>query len=190
MKTYAIAAAIAVGTLATALARPTGLPAGWLLTGNAKTCEGRVVPADGAPSPRVFSLACEPGTEGFSTLMQQIAATDYAGKRVRLSARVQGEQIAAWGGLWMRADSGPRPNTAFDNMSDRPLRDSFGWQPAEVVLDIPADATTLSFGFLLEGRGRLQATGFQLDVVSDAVATTGQGLTVRLPRQAGHLTPP
>lgn len=190
MRTYAIAAAIAVGVLATALATPSGLPAGWVLTGSTRACEGRVAPADGAPSPKVFNLDCPAATEGFATLMQQIAATDYAGKRVRLSAKVQGEQIAAWGGLWMRADSGQQPGTAFDNMSDRPLAGSFRWQPAEVVLDIPADATTLSFGFLLEGRGRLQATGFQLDIVSNATATTGQGLMKTLPRQAGNLTPP
>lgn len=190
MKTYAIAAAIAVGVLATALAKPSGLPAGWLLTGNAKACEGRVVPADGAPSPNVFSLHCPAGTEGFATLMQQISGVDYAGKRVRLSARVRGEQLADWGGLWMRADSAQAPGTAFDNMSDRPLRGSFGWQPAEVVLDIPADTATLSFGYLLAGRGQLQATSFQLDIVPTATPTTGQTPTRPLPRQAGNLTPP
>lgn len=190
MKAYALVAAIGVGALATALAKPTGLPAGWLQTGNAKTCAGSVIAVDGAPSPKVFNIDCKPGTEGFSTLMQQIGSADYAGKRVRLSAQVHGDQIGAWAGLWMRADSGQRPGTAFDNMSDRPLRGSFGWRPAEVVLDIPADATTLSFGFLLEGTGQLRATQFQLDVVPASTPTTGQGPIQVLPRQAGNLTPP
>ena len=115
MKASAIVAAIGVGVLATALAKPTGLPSGWLLTGSAKTCEGQVLPVDGGPSPKAFSIDCKPGTEGFSSLMQQIGSADYAGKRVRLSAQVHGDQLAAWGGLWMRADSGQRPGTAFDN---------------------------------------------------------------------------
>ena len=63
MKASAIVAAIGVGVLATALAKPANLPNGWLQTGPAKTCEGQVVPASGAPSPKVFSLDCKPGTE-------------------------------------------------------------------------------------------------------------------------------
>lgn len=191
MKASALVAAIGVGVLATALAQPTGLPSGWLQAGSAKgTCEGSVMPAAGAPSPKVFNIECKHGTEGFSTLMQQIGSADYAGKRVRLSAQVRGDHVAAWAGLWMRADSGQRPGTAFDNMSDRPLKGEFSWQPAEVVLDIPADATTLSFGFLLEGKGRLQATQFQLEVVPTSTPTTGSGPIQVLPRQAANLTPP
>ncbi|MBV8035633.1 hypothetical protein [Roseateles sp.] len=189
MKAYAILAAIAVGTLASALATPSGLPAGWLQTGSAKTCEGRVVSAISAPSTNVFSLDCKPDTSGFSTLMQQVAGTDYAGKRVRLSAQLRADQLAAWGGLWMRADSGQRV-TAFDNMQNRPLRGSFGWQQAQVVLDIPADATTLSFGFLLHGAGQLQATQFKLEAVGNDVAATGGVDAPVLPRQPKDLTPP
>lgn len=189
MKAYALGAAIGVGVLATSLAaQPPALPQGWMQTGDAQTCEDKVVPATGAPSARVFSLDCKTGTKGFTSLMQMIAGTDYAGKRVRLSARLRGDQLAEWGGLWMRADSGQKA-TAFDNMWDRQLRGSFGWRPAEVVLDIPADATALSFGFLLTGAGQLQATDFKLDVVPDAVPTTGQGARV-LPSQPSHLTPP
>lgn len=190
MKHTAIVAALAVGTLASALATPTGLPAGWLQTGDAKTCEGSVQAADGAPSPKVFNIRCASGTEGFSTLMQQISSADYAGKRVRLSAQLRGEQVAHWAGLWMRADSGQRLGTAFDNMNDRPLKGSFGWQPSEVVLDIPADATALSFGFLLEGPGQLQATRLELNVVPTRTPTTGKGATAVLPHQAVNLTPP
>lgn len=189
MKSSAIVAAIGVGVLATALAKPAGLPPGWLQTGDAQTCDGQVVSASGAPSARVFSLDCKAGTSGFSTLMQQVAGTDYAGKRVRLSAQVRADQLAAWGGLWMRADVGQRA-VAFDNMYNRPLRGSFGWQQAEVVLDIPADASALSFGFLLNGAGQLQATKFQLEVVGNGVAVTGDSGAPVLPRQPRELTPP
>ena len=189
MKASAIVAAIGVGVLATALAKPSGLPSGWLQTGDAQTCDGQVVPASGAPSARVFSLDCKPGTSGFSTLMQQVAGTDYAGKRVRLSAQLRADQLAAWGGLWMRADIGQHP-AAFDNMYNRPLRGSFGWQPADVVLDIPADATAISFGFLLNGAGQLQATQFKLEVVGNGVAVTGDSSASVLPRQPPDLTPP
>lgn len=192
MKTSALIAAVAVGALATALAKPSVvLPAGWMLAGHPKAdCASSVVIATGAPTPKVFNIDCKSGDQGFQTLMQQIAGTDYAGKRVRLSAQVHGEKIVGWGSVWMRGDSGQRMATAFDNMKDRPLKGDFGWKPVDVVLDIPADTTTLSFGFLLDGSGRLQATSFQLEVVPDTTPTTGQlGLPV-LPRQAENLTPP
>lgn len=189
MKASAIAAAIGVGVLATALAKTADLPSGWLQTGDAQTCTGKVVAASGAPSARVFSLDCKPGTTGFSTLTQQVAGTDYAGKRVRLSAQLRADQLASWGGLWMRADIGQHP-AAFDNMSKRPLRGSFGWQTADVVLDIPADATALSFGFLLNGAGELQATQFRLEVVGNNVAVTGDSGMPALPRQPRDMTPP
>ena len=121
--------------------------------------------------------------------MQQVSGTDYAGKRVRLSAQVHGDQLAAWGGLWMRADIGQHP-AAFDNMVNRPLRGSFGWQRAEVVLDIPAGTTALSFGFLLNGGGQLQATQFRLEVVDQSVAVTGENGAPVLPREPQGLTPP
>jgi hypothetical protein len=190
MKAYALGAAIGVGVLATSLAaQPPALPPGWMQTGDAQTCEDKVVPATGAPSARVFSLDCKPGTKGFTSLMQMIASTDYAGKRVRLTAQLRADQLAAWGGLWMRADVGQRA-AAFDNMYNRPLRGSFAWQRAEVVLDIPADATALSFGFLLNGAGQLQATAFQLEVVGNGVAVTGESGAPVLPRQPRALTPP
>lgn len=189
MKYTAIVAAIAVGALANALATPEGLPPGWLQSGDAQTCKGDVVSASGAPSSRVFSLDCKPGTTGFSTLMQQVSSTDYAGKRVRLRAQLRAEQLAAWGGLWMRVDSGQRVS-GFDNMYNRPLQGSTGWQQADVVLDVPADATMVSFGFLLNGPGQLQATQFKLDVVDASVAVTGSPAAPVLPRHPQALTPP
>lgn len=188
MKHTAIVAALAVGTLATALAATDGLPAGWLQTGDARTCKGDVVAAVGAPSLKVFSLDCKADTTGFSTLMQQIQSNEFAGKRVRLSAQLRGDQLAAWGGLWMRVDSGQRVS-GFDNMYDRPLRGSFGWRRADVVLDVPADATTLSFGFLLNGAGQLQATQFKLDVVGAEVPLTGGSNAPVLPSQPRSMTP-
>ncbi len=191
MKISALIAAVAVGMLATALAKPAGLPAGWLQTGEAKsTCQGSVAAAIGAPSAKVFNIDCSAGTRGFWTLMQQVAGTDYAGKRVRLSAMVHGEKVAGWGGVWMRSDNGERLGTAFDNMNDRPLKGDFGWQEAAVVLDIPVDTRSLSFGMLIEGTGRLQATRFKLEEVPESTPTTAKLGAQSLPRQANNLMPP
>ena len=43
----------------------------------------------------------------------------------------------------------------------------------EVVLDVPADATGISFGALLNGRGEIWLNGVKFDVVGQDVHTTG-----------------
>lgn len=54
---------------------------------------------------------------------------------------------------------------------------------------MPADATTLNFGFLLNGAGQLQATQFKLDVVGADVPVTGTIGTPVLPNQPRSMTP-
>ena len=190
MKLATLIAAPAVALLVTALANAgDDLPAPWIQAGNAKQCHAAVASVSGGPAPKAFSLSCNAGTQDFSTAMQQIQAGDYAGKRVRLSASVQGEDLAQWAGIWMRADTPGRNGVAFDNMQNRPLKGSFGWRDVNVVLDIPADASLLSFGFILEGAGALRATQFKLEVVPGTVAVTAQAAQ-RLPTQPQHMSPP
>ena len=42
---------------------------------------------------------------------------------------------------------------AFDNTHDRALRGTRGWQDYEIVLQLPLEATDVSFGVLLSGSG-------------------------------------
>src|SRR5256885_864554 len=89
--------------------------------------------------------------------MQSIAATRYAGRRVRFSATIRAVEVTGWAGLWLRAD-GPGGTLTIDNMEDRPLRQSTGWAEADIVLDVPAEATELHFGALLAGAGAVELT--------------------------------
>lgn len=189
MKFKGLIAAPSVAMLVTALAAvPAGLPAGWTRAGDAEACLTRIEAVAGAPTPKAFVIDCSKSTKGFATLMQTISAADYAGKRVRLTARVQGDQLTNWGGLWLRGDAGSKIGRVFDNMELRPLKGSFGWREATVVLQFPADVDTLAFGFLMDGMGLLRATDFRLEAVSDAVPLT-QGPISGLPRQPQNLSP-
>lgn len=193
MRPHGLLAAPLVAVLVTALAGEAPLPEGWRFTGEDKHgCQATTDTVDHGPTPKAFVLRCDKstGTQSFGTAMQIIAATDYAGKRVRLSAQVQGQDVARWGGLWMRADTPGEKGAAFDNMAGRPLTGSFGWREAQVVLDIPADSRTLNFGFLLAGDGTLSATLFKLEVVPASVPTTGGHDQAPLPTRAMHLSPP
>jgi hypothetical protein len=113
-------------------------------------------------------------TDGFGTLMQSIKAEQYLGRKVRLSGLVKSEEVLGWAGLWMRVDKEKSP-VAFDNMENRAIKGTTGWQRYDVVLDVPKDATAISFGILLAGSGVVWLNGTKFDVVDADVPVTNTG---------------
>jgi hypothetical protein len=112
--------------------------------------------------------------DGFGTLMQSIRALQYRGKRVRLSGLVNSKGVEGWAGLWMRVDQG-KDMVAFDNMQSRPIKGTTDWQRYDVVLDVPSEATGISFGILLAGTGEVWLSGAKFDVVGTDVPVTTPG---------------
>ena len=123
----------------------------------------------------------KPNPRGFGTYMQMFDATDYRGKRVRLSAYVKSENVKEWAGVWMRVDR-DRKAVAFDNMQDRPIKGSNDWTPHAVVLDVDVNATAIAFGILLRGEGRLWIDGVAFEVVGEDVSVTSHPITSTGPR--------
>ena len=98
--------------------------------------------------------------KNYGELRQRIVATPYAGKRVRLRAAVRavlgpGARVH----MWMRAGA------AYDGMHDRPIRTSLAWRSHEIVLDIPAMASNIQFGFVLVGDGVAGIDAVSLEVL-------------------------
>jgi hypothetical protein len=146
---------------------------GWFLAGdhphNYVTGVDRNMMYFGRPSAYLKSRPS--ATEGFGTLMQQFNAAEYAGKRVRLSAWVKSENVNDWAGLWMRVDNGTK-SVAFDNMQDRAIKGTTGWQNYAVVLDVPVDATGISFGILVSKSGSVWLNSVQFETVGKDVPVT------------------
>lgn len=118
-----------------------------------------------------FVRARAANTAGFGTLMQIFKATDYRGKRVRLTAIVRTEEVVL-AGLWMRIDLPDRREGAYDNMADRPIRGTTPWMRYAVVLDVPGDATELAFGLLVAGGGAAWIDDVKLQLVDSTVPVT------------------
>jgi hypothetical protein len=123
--------------------------------------------------------------DGFGTLMQDFSAEKYAGKRIRFSANVKAEEVQSWAGLWMRVDK-QSTSVAFDNMQNRRIKGTTGWQNYAVTLDVPQDATAIYFGVLLEGSGAVWLNGVKVEVVGSDIPTTDAG-TARLPEEPSNL---
>jgi hypothetical protein len=104
--------------------------------------------------------------------MQDFRADKYLGKRVRFSAFVKSDGVQSWSGLWMRVDK-EKDSVAFDNMQDRAIKGTTGWQKYDVVLDVPQDATGIFFGVLLDGPGTVWLNSTTFEVVGPDVPTTG-----------------
>ena len=162
-------------------------PTGWFLAGdNPTNYRIGVDHGDmhrGLPSAYLASLA---KGNGFGTLMQSISAANYAGKRVRLRGWVKSQDIGDWAGLWMRVDKG-REMVAFDNMQDRGIKGAKPWSTYDVVLDVPADATSISFGILLSGPGEVWMNDLSLEVVDIGTPTTGTKPRTTLPQRPVNL---
>jgi hypothetical protein len=151
-----------------------GVPQGWYLAGSKPAeYESGVDPqAQYNSHPSAYLKSKEAAVDGFGTLMQNFRADQYAGKRVRFTAFVKSEGVQDWAGLWMRVDKG-KESVAFDNMQNRPIKGTSGWQQYSVVLDVPQNATGIFFGVLLSGTGAVWMNSVKVESVGLEVPTTG-----------------
>ena len=126
---------------------------------------------------------------GFGGMMQTTAADDYSGKRVRLSGWVKTEDANEGGGhLWLRIDGQERGQMlGFDNMDNRAVKGTKDWQEASVVLDVPAGARALAYGFFVSGGGKMWVNGQNLEVVGPDVPATDMITNTALPNAPRNL---
>jgi hypothetical protein len=154
-------------------------PPGWFMAGSKPAAYDTGIDQQEAYNghPSAYLKSNQAAIDGFGTLMQQFKADQYQGKRVRFSAFVKSEAIQDWAGLWMRVDKGSGQSTktlAFDNMQDRSIKGTTGWQNYEVVLDVPEDATGIFFGILLSKTGSVWLNTANFEVVPTSIPTTGK----------------
>ncbi len=149
------------------------VPRGWFLAGSKPAEFEAGVDASQAfqGHTSAYLKSKETSVDEFGTLMQSINAEQYKGKRVRLSGMVKSEEVLGWAGLWMRVDQGTSM-LAFDNMQDRAIKGTTGWKRYDVVLDVPKEATGVSFGILLAGTGEVWLNSTKFDVVEAETPVT------------------
>lgn len=164
--------------LAAALTLYAQAPKGWFLAGSKPASYDTGVDAANmyVGMQSAYLRSKEPHVaEGFGTMMQQISANNYLGKRLRFGGFVKSDNVERWAGLWMRVDGPSQKVLAFDNMQSRPIQGTTGWKEYEVVLDVPATATGIAFGILLDGGGSTWISGVTVTEVGTEVPTTGTG---------------
>lgn len=184
-------------TLAAAVAGAETIPKGWVKAGTVPQMYDVELLRNGAQSAVVLRSVASTTADlpdplpspanRFGTLMQTISASAYAGKRLRLSASVQAEDVRGWAGLWMRVDGAPGKTLAFDNMQEKPIKGTSEARKYAVVLDVPKNARSVAFGILLTGRGSVTMSGARVETVGRDVPVSSGPEDKPLPTKPQNL---
>lgn len=140
-------------------------------------------PASGARALRI-DASQNRGSDGlFGNCSQSIDAAPWRGKRVRFRAAVRIAPSGSGGQaqLWFRVDrqpgrGGQAATAFFDNMDDRPIRDTT-WQHHEIVAEIAGDAARIHLGMIVIGQLTAWIDDTSLESVPAGTPTTGAGLS-------------
>jgi hypothetical protein len=123
----------------------------------------RTVARSGQASGTIKSRVPQPTGPGI--LMQVFRADEYRGKRIRTTAYIRAEDVAGKAHLWVRVDGTGREMLRIADTQDTPFQRTTGWEQVGVILDVPEDSVTISFGVLLDGPGQIWVDDFDFDVV-------------------------
>lgn len=152
------------------------VPEGWVVAGTAPQDYQVSVLSEKREGNNVVLLesVANPDPSKFGTLSQYCSADQYLGKRVRMTGYLKSENVKNWAGMWFRVDDSKQKDLSlsFDNMSDRPIKNTTDWKKYEIVLDVPQQAGAMAFGVLLEGSGKVWISGISFEVVDQSVPTT------------------
>ena len=115
-------------------------------------------PASGRRSACIERIHAEP----WAVLGQAMFDNRFRGKRLRLSMVVRTEGVEVGAGPWIVAKGGAGESLAH---AQRLVKGTHAWQPMEVELDVPAQASVLTVGATLEGHGRACIDDVRLEVL-------------------------
>jgi hypothetical protein len=178
---YILAAAVAATSVLALAAAPEPLPAVWHVTGKAPEKFTAGVDRSESAKGAKFLRSNTDDPAAWAALAQQVSARNYLGQRIRFRARVRTEAVSGWAGLWMRVDAESKPNAAFYNSADKPIKGSTGWQERSVVLDVPPDARTITFGVIDSGKGQVWIDALAFETVGREVPVDGMPAPRDLP---------
>ncbi len=153
------------------------LPADWGKTGSKPDSYDMGIDKgmgqDGKNAATIKSI--DKSIKGFGTLMQNCLPDKYLGKRVRMTGSMKSKDIANWAGFWFRVDkANSKTMLSFDNMYERAVKGTTDWKKYEIVLDVPANASNLAYGALVNGTGQIWFSNLNFEIVDNTVPVTGK----------------
>lgn len=114
-----------------------------------------------------------PNSKPFGNMMQNLDATPFRGKRVRLRAAVRTEGNGQ-AQLWLRNDLAGGGSGFFDNMQDRPARTQGQWQHVEINGFINAETRNIAFG-VMAVNGAIAVDDVSISITGDLAVLPSEG---------------
>jgi hypothetical protein len=175
METNTIKGVLLIGMALTLLSFE--IPAGWFKSGTEPNSYDMGIEKgagfDGKNAATIKSV--DKKIAGFGTLMQSFSPEKFLGKRIRLSGFVKTKEVNEKACFWFRVEqANSQKSLAFDNMNDRPITGTTEWRKYEIVLDVPANASKISYGALIKGTGQIWFDNLSFEIVDPSVPTTGK----------------
>ncbi len=165
---------------------------GWIFTGNTPKAYqvqlDETVKFHGLRSILMQNSRFDLEASSYCTILQQFKAKNFIGKRIRFSGMIKSQEVAGWGGLWMRIDSVTSTIIKIDNMQNRPIRGNTDWTSYSIVLDVPENSSIINIGMLLYHTGSLWLDNISFEVVGDDVTPTDVDLSYDLPEAPVNLS--
>lgn len=111
-----------------------------------------------------------PQKRSYATVMRTIDVEQFHGKRIELTTLLKTKNAAS-ASAWVKVD-GKFKTLSMDKMDGRRLSGTKDWQDVSIVVDIPPRAVSLSYGIMLNGKGKVWFELPVLRLVNQTVATT------------------
>ncbi|HTR42376.1 MAG TPA: sigma-70 family RNA polymerase sigma factor [Pseudomonadales bacterium] len=86
------------------------------------------------------------------------------GKRIRVTFWLKTREVHGWAGTFVIILGMDGRHMQYDDMSDRPVRGTSGWQQYEIITDLPKEPCIIYLGPDLYGPGELWADDFRIDL--------------------------
>ena len=134
----------------------------------------------------VFIVSDKKRSRGFGCIMQTSSAKDYLGKKIKLSGYLKSEKVKGWAGFWLRVDDEKSgKSVSFDNMKDRSIKGTTDWTRYEIVLYVPKNSSTLNYGALLSGAGKIWFDSVVIEEVPMDTKSTSNSTIYEKPENLG-----
>jgi RNA polymerase sigma factor (sigma-70 family) len=99
-------------------------------------------------------------------------ASSLYGKHIRVTCWLKTKDVRGWAGAFVIILGMDGRHLQYDDMSDRPVRGTTGWQQYEIVTDLPDEACIIYFGPDLYGPGELWSDDFQITLAPPDAPST------------------
>lgn len=128
---------------------------------------------EGETGARVKSKSPFEGGDKYTLLEQYLDAQQFAGKRVRVTGYIKGQDVSGVAGLFLRYYATLDQSVVdLSRLEGQKVTGTSDWRKYEAVMDIPAGSYAIGYGLSITGEGEVWIDSLVVEVVGSEVPIT------------------